>query len=79
MTRECNTPQGWPLERVLFSMAGIATAASAVLAARVSRRFLALTAFIGVNQLLYATAGTCPASAVMRRVFGLRSAIFRDR
>jgi len=40
----------WPLERVLFALAGTVTLASVVLAAAVSPWFLLLTAFVGVNQ-----------------------------
>ena len=43
----------WPLERVLFALAGTITLLSAVLAAVVSPWFLLLTAFVGVNQWLY--------------------------
>ncbi len=66
--------RGWPLERVLFAMAGTVTLASAVLAATVSPWFLLLTGFVGANQLLYVTAGDCPASLVLRRACGLREA-----
>ncbi len=65
----------WPLERALFAMAGTVTLLSAVLAAAVSPWFLALTAFVGVNQWLYVVAGACPVSLVLTRVGGLRSAV----
>lgn len=55
----------WPLERVLFVLAGTMTIASAVLAATVSPWFLLLTAFVGVNQLLYASVGVCGASLIL--------------
>jgi hypothetical protein len=42
----------------------------------VSPWFLLLTAFVGVNQWLYVLGGACPASIVLRRAFGLRSAIY---
>jgi Protein of unknown function (DUF2892) len=58
----------WPLERVLFTMAGGMTLASALLAATVSPWFLVLTAFVGLNQLVYAAVGDCPASLVLRRL-----------
>jgi H+/Cl- antiporter ClcA len=58
----------WPLERVLFAMAGTMTIASAVLAATVSPWFLAVTLFVGLNQCLYVVAGTCPAALVLRRL-----------
>ena len=66
----------WPLERVLFALAGTMTLISVVLAAAVSRWFLLLTAFVGVNQWLYVVLGACPASIVLRRTCSLRSAIY---
>ncbi len=66
----------WPLERVLFAMAGTMTLLSALLAAVVSPWFLLLTAFVGVNQWLYVAFGACPASIVLSRLFGLRSSIY---
>jgi hypothetical protein len=63
----------WPLERVLFAMAGTMTLLSAALAAVLSPWFLLLTAFVGVNQWLYVLVGACPASIVLKRRFGLRS------
>jgi hypothetical protein len=74
----CVCRAGWPLERVLFAMAGTVTLVSAILVALVSPWFLLLTAFVGVNQWLYVTVGACPASLVIRRVFGLRSALYGD-
>ena len=68
---------GWPLERVLFALAGSMTILSAVLAAAVSPWFLLLTAFVGVNQWLYVAVGACPASLVLGRLFGLRSVVYR--
>ena len=61
----------WPLERVLFALAGTVTLTSAVLAATISPWFLLLTAFVGVNQWLYVTVGACPASLVLNRMFGV--------
>jgi hypothetical protein len=71
----CASHPDWPLERVLFALAGSVTLLSALLAAVVSPWFLLLTAFVGVNQWLYVVAGACPASLVLTRVFGLRSAV----
>jgi hypothetical protein len=68
----------WPLERVLFALAGTMTLLSAGLAAFVSPWFLLLTVFVGVNQWLYVLAGACPASIVLRRAFRLRSAIYAN-
>jgi hypothetical protein len=64
----------WPLERVLFLMAGTMTGLSAVLAAAVSPWFLLLTGFVAVNQLAFVALGNCPSSWALRRYFGLRSA-----
>jgi hypothetical protein len=68
----------WPLERVLFALAGTMTLLSAVLATVVSPWFLLLTAFVGVNQWLYVIFGACPASIVLRRACRLRSAIYAN-
>ena len=68
----------WPLERVLFALAGTVTLVSVVLTVAVSKWFLLLTAFVGVNQWLYVTARACPASIILRRACGLRSAIYDD-
>jgi fatty acid desaturase len=75
MTRLPNpsTARGaWPLERALFLLAGTVTLLSAALAAAVSPWFLLLTAFVGVNQLLFVAVGDCAASLVLRRLLGLR-------
>jgi len=66
----------WPLERVLFALAGSMTLLSAALAALFSPWFLLLTALVGVNQWLYVLFGACPASLVLRRLFSLRSVIY---
>jgi ABC-type transport system involved in cytochrome bd biosynthesis fused ATPase/permease subunit len=71
----CRTA-GWPLERVLFALAGTVTLLSALLAATVSPWFLALTAFVGLNQWAYVLFGACPASLALRRTLALRSAIY---
>ena len=68
----------WPLERALFALAGTVTLLSAALGAFASRWFLLLAAFVGVSEWLYVTAGACPASIVLRRACGLRSAVYPD-
>jgi hypothetical protein len=73
-----NSNRRWPLERVLFALAGTVTLLSAALAAVVSPWFLLLTAFVGVNQWLYVLVGGCPASVVLRRACRLRSAIYEN-
>lgn len=62
----------WPLERVLFLMAGTMTIFSALLAALVSPWFLLLTAFVGANQLAFVAFGNCPSSWLLQRYAGLR-------
>jgi hypothetical protein len=79
MTRVGVGRGGWPLERVLFALAGSMTLLSALLAAVVSPWFLLLTAFVGVNQWLYVLVGACPASLLLGRLFGLRSALYDEQ
>ena len=57
----------WPLERILFAMAGTVVLLSALLAAFVSPWFLLLTAFVGINQWMYVAFGACPASLVLKK------------
>jgi hypothetical protein len=66
----------WPLERVLFALAGSMTLLSAALAALVSPWFLVLTALVGANQWLFAVFGACPASLILRRAFSLPSVLY---
>jgi len=81
MTARCATSRDvrWPLERALFALAGSMTLLSVTLALLVSPWFLALTAFVGLNQWLYVLAGACPASLVLERLAGLRSALKEAR
>jgi hypothetical protein len=65
----------WPLERVLFALAGTMTLLSVALALLVSPWFLALTAFVGLNQWAYVLFGACPSSLLLKRFAGLRSAM----
>jgi hypothetical protein len=67
----------WPLERVLFLMAGVFALASVALAVLVSPWFLLLTAFVGLNQLLYVASGTCGAALILTRVFHLQKGCTR--
>jgi hypothetical protein len=69
------TPRrAWPLERVLFALAGSVALIGATLAVLVSPLFLLLVAFAGFSQLLYAAVGACPASVILTRTCGLRPA-----
>jgi hypothetical protein len=69
----------WPLERVLFALAGSVTLASIALVVLVSPWFLLLTGFVGVNQWLYVLVGACPASMILKRACGLRSVVYPNR
>jgi hypothetical protein len=60
--------RAWPLERVLFALAGSMTLLSVLLAVSVSPWFLALAAFVGLNQWLFVGLGSCPASLALERV-----------
>ncbi len=62
----------WPLERVLFALAGTVTIASVAAATLVTPWFLLLTLFVGASQWLYVTVSWCPASLVVERVFHRR-------
>ena len=75
MYRAPSAPR-WPLERVLFALAGSVTLISVALVALVSPWFLALTAFVGVNQWLYVVVGACPASLILGRAFGFCSVVY---
>lgn len=65
------TTVAWPLERILFAMAGTVTLASALLAAISSPWWLLLAVFVGVNQLAFVVFGDCVASVVLGKVFGV--------
>jgi len=62
--------RSWPLERVLFLLAGTMTLLSALLAALLSPWFLLLTAFVGLNQLAFVALGNCPSSWLLQRYLG---------
>jgi hypothetical protein len=66
--------RAWPLERLLFALAGTMTLLAVFLAATASPWFLLLAAFVGLNQWLYVVVGACPASVVLSRVTGREAA-----
>ena len=70
------TATRWPLERVLFALAGTVTLLSAALTVARSKWFVLLSVFVGINQWLYVAVGACPASLMLRRACHLRSAIY---
>jgi hypothetical protein len=75
---EVSSPR-WPLERVLFALAGSVILISVALVTLVSPWFLLLTAFVGLNLWLYVLVGACPASYVLKRALSLDSLIYPDR
>ena len=68
----------WPLERILFALAGTMTLLSVAFAVIVSPWFLLLTVFVGINQCLYVTVGNCPASLALTRL-GIASSCNESR
>jgi hypothetical protein len=60
--------RAWPLERVLFALAGSMTLLSVLLALLAGPWLLLLAAFVGVNQWLFVVVGGCPASLLLERV-----------
>lgn len=71
MTPETTT-SAWPLERVLFAMAGTVTLTGAALAALITPWFLLLVAFVALSQWAYVATGSCPASIVLEKAFGFQ-------
>ena len=64
----CSTQRGWPVQRILFLIAGTVVLIGVVLLAVVSRWFLLIPAIVGVNQLLMVAAGWCPMSLLLTRL-----------
>jgi hypothetical protein len=71
--------RNWPLERVLFALAGTMTLLAGALSLLVSPWFALLSAFIGINQWLFVLFGACPASLILRRLFSLPSLLYPAR
>ena len=63
--------RAWPLERVLFALAGLMTLLSVLFALLVSPWFLLLAAFVGLNQWLFDAVGGSPASLRLERLAGI--------
>jgi hypothetical protein len=64
----------WPLERILFALAGTITLLAVFFSAVVSPWFVLLPAFVGLNQWLYVAVAPCPASLVLARATGREAA-----
>lgn len=69
----------WPLERVLFLMAGTFVMLGSILAALVSEWFLLLPAFVALNMLLFSLVGFCGASLILGRGFGVKTSCQLER
>jgi hypothetical protein len=67
----------WPMERVLFALAGSMTLLSVLLAVVVSQWFLVLTAAVGLNQWAFVLTGNCPAGLALDRLGFRRGADWR--
>ena len=63
--------RAWPLERVLFALAGSLTLLSVLLTVLVSPWLLLLAVFVGLNQWLFVAVGACPASLLLERAAGI--------
>jgi hypothetical protein len=59
---------GWPLERILFLLAGTVTLTGVVLGIAASSWFLLLPVMAGANQLLMVKVGWCPMSLLLIRL-----------
>jgi len=58
----------WYLERVIYLMAGIFTLAGTILAWLHSPYWLILTAFVGLNLLVFALTGFCPSANILYKM-----------
>ncbi len=61
------------VERALTAFAGIMVLLSVALSVWVHPGFMWLTVFVGANLFQQSFTGFCPASLVMRKVFGLKT------
>lgn len=59
---------GWPMQRILFLLAGTVTLLGVLLTVTVSRWFLLVPALVGANQLLMVATGWCPMSLLLTRL-----------
>lgn len=66
--------RAWPVQRILFLIAGTVTLAGVLAAATVSPWFLIVPAVVGANQLLMVAVGWCPMSLLLTRLGACPSA-----
>jgi hypothetical protein len=67
-------PPAWPMQRILFLLAGTVTLTGVVLSALASRWFLLIPAMVGANQLLMVATGWCPVSLLLKRYASCKQA-----
>lgn len=60
--------RGWPATRILFLLAATFTLVGVLLSVTVSGWFLIIPTLVGLNQLLMAGTGSCPASLLLARL-----------
>lgn len=61
-------PNRWPLQRILFLLAGTVTLTGVILGVFVNHWWLLLSALAGANQLLMVAVGWCPMSVLLTRL-----------
>ena len=66
-TVACGARGVMTLERILMALAGTVSLIGVILAITVSPWFAAIPIFVTVNQWLFAAAGDCPSSLLLRR------------
>lgn len=64
----CTVAPGWPMQRILFLLAGTVTLLGVLLTITLSRWFMLVPALVGGNQLLMVATGWCPMSLLLTRL-----------
>jgi hypothetical protein len=64
----CAVAPGWPMQRILFLLAGTVTLIGVLLTVTLSRWFLLVPTLVGGNQLLMVATGWCPMSLLLARL-----------
>lgn len=67
-TIACGARSTMTLERILMGLAGTVSLIGVILAVTVSPWFAAVPIFVTLNQWLFAAAGDCPSSLLLRRL-----------
>jgi hypothetical protein len=64
----CAARREWPMQRILFLLAGTVTLIGLLLSVTISRGFLVIPGLVGANQLLMVATGWCPMSLLLARL-----------